>query len=121
MKNLKIGDWVWFDTGYIEKAQVLELIKSDSGTKVKLRCMYIPNITTLPIKSLYKSERACEQAIKDRSKALINNYCQSIQTIEDLIKFCFDYNIGPCCDTQEQEAREAAKIRTKELLGINIE
>lgn len=121
MKNLKVGDWVWYDSGYIEKAQVLELIKSDSGTKVKLRNTYIPSTCVMPIKSLYRSERACNQAIQDRSNALINSYCKQIRTVEDLIRFCFDYNIGPCCDMQEPEAREAAKIKAKALLGITIE
>lgn len=121
MKDLKIGDWVWFDSGYIEKAQVLELIKSDSGTKAKLRCVYVPSVTVQPVKSLYRSERACNQAKEDRSKALIQNYCKSIHTIEDLLKFCFEYNIGPCCDMQDWEARQAGIIRTKDLLGITIE
>lgn len=121
MKNLKVGDWVWFDSGYIEKAQVMELIKSDSGTKAKVRCTYIPSTTVLPVKELYRSERACNQAKEDRSKALIQNYCQSIKTIEDLLKFCFEYNIGPCCDMQDYEARQAAIIRTKALLGIEID
>lgn len=121
MKNLKVGDWVWFDSGYIEKAQVLELIKSDSGTKAKLRNTYIPSVCVMPVKSLYRSERACRQAMQDRSNALINSYTKEIRTVEDLIRFCFDYNIGPCCDIQEHEAREAAKIKAKELLGIIIE
>lgn len=120
MKNLKIGDWVWFHSGYTEKAQVLEIIKSDSGTKAKVRCTFIPSVTVQPIKELYRSERACTQAQNDRSNTLVRKYCKSIQSIEDLLKFCFEYNIGPCCDMQDWEARQAGIIRTKELLGIDI-
>lgn len=54
--------------------------------------------------------------------ALVQKYCDEIKTAEDLIRFMYDHNISTgACEYTSYQARKAAKLMAKQIMGINLE
>lgn len=86
MKDFKIGEMVWFESlGNVFSGVVLELPCKNLDLFVKLK---IPShgICYKSIEDCYKTEMELRQAMQINAK----NYCESIKTLEDLVRFCYD-------------------------------
>lgn len=119
MKNFKIGEMVWFESlGNAIPGVVLELPCKDLGMFVKLRSPSL-GICYKSIEDCYKTEAELRQAMQIKKKERVQNYCESIKTVEDLVRFCYD-NAMLAEEYTNWEARKAARIRAKELLGIEL-
>ena len=128
---MKIGDIVyyyehWSDS--IIKSEVTEF----SGNKqyAKIHCLSVVDIDgddickqygceTRLISDLYSSHHEAYNTYFIKKNKCIKKYCDIIKTIEDLINFPLHHCI---CGEEytNNEAKEAYKIRAKELLNIQV-
>lgn len=53
--------------------------------------------------------------------AKVDAYCREINSVEDLVRFCYDHHVSKCKDHTDWEARSAARKRAMELMGIEID
>lgn len=62
-----------------------------------------------------------EEAVQDavlKSKEQTEKYCKEIKNMDDLLKFPLDHCL--CGDYTDYEAKQAYKIRVKEIVGLNL-
>ena len=70
---------------------------------------------TRAIESLYPPVDACKKAMEEESKQLIAKYKAEIKTLEDLIRFPLNHNVGSAEEYTNYEAIAAYKERANEL------
>lgn len=67
----------------------------------------------------FYTKEGLERIINSRKEKIISDYCDSIKTIEDLVKFPITNPFG-AEEYTDYEAIEAYKIMAKKLLNIDI-
>lgn len=130
MKNLKVGDVVYFINTYrhIWKGIVSELFHSNTSDK---EYAHITNAKSPYDDSTYGSCDICtdniyetlndaQNANKRHSDTLQNEYREQIKSVEDLVKIMFN---NPCGGSEDidWELREVVIEKAKELLNLNLE
>lgn len=120
-QNFKSGDYVYFIDNYdnnhegevfdvsnpLESMMVFYSIKTRYGTFV------------VPIYNIFKTKEDREQARIKRYNKKVQEYCEKINDITDLVVFMFGHNVAPAEEYTDWEAREAARIKANQF-GINL-
>ena len=127
-EDIKVGQEVWFKATYADVnsgvvTEIREHVKTPKGEEIHV--MLNGTRDTIGsmgarIKDCYPTKEALLDGVKAESDSKIEKYCESIQTVEDLVRFCYDHNMH-AEEYTDWEAQKAAQIRAKELLGIDID
>lgn len=123
MKNIKIGQEVWFKATWtdVNSGIVTEICEGKTKGYVMLKGTRETTGTTgAKIKDCYPTKTELLDALRKEFDDKVKAYCESIKTIEDLVRFCYDHNMS-AEEYTDWEAAKAAKIRAKEMLGIELE
>lgn len=122
---LKIGDTVWGIDNYqnLQTGRVRKIFNATSvGGENKKYVTFGTGFTLpLPIERVFKSKEDCIQDYQLRSEKKVQKYCDSISTVEDLVKFMYCNCV--VCDEEhtDWQAREAVKRKAKELLNLSLD
>lgn len=123
INNVKIGQEIWYKTSYVDvNSGIIKEIHTDKG----LDCVVVKGTHEtrgtqgVRLENCYPTKEALLQALQVDFNNKVKTFCESIQTINDLVKFCYDHNME-AEEYTEWEARKAAQIRAKELLNIDLE
>jgi len=68
----------------------------------------------------YPSREAALDAQKAENERIRNKYRAQIQTVEDLVRFMYDHNVSCSEEYTNWNARQIAREKAKELLGLEI-
>ena len=130
MKNLKVGDVVYFISTYrhIWKGIVSELFHSNTSDK---EYAHITNAKSpyndmtygscdICIDNIYETLNDAQNANRRHSDIIKNGYREQINSIEDLVKIMFNNPYGGSEDI-DWELREVVIEKAKELLNLNLE
>lgn len=123
INSIKIGQEIWYKTSYVDvNSGIIKEIHNE-----KERGYVIVNGTHetygtqgVLLENCYPTKEALLQALQIDFDNKVKTFCDSIQTINDLVKFCYDHNMN-AEEYTEWEAHKAAQIRAKELLNIDLE
>lgn len=122
MKNIKVGQEVWFKSTWtsVNSGIVTEICDGKAEGYVMLKgTRETYGSTGAKIDDCYTTKEELLQALQAEHDNKVKNYCQSIQTVEDLVRFCYDHNFT-AEEYTDWEAKKAAEIRAKELLDITL-
>ena len=130
MKNLKVGDVVYFIDIYrhIWKGIISELFHVNTSDEeyahiTNAKDPYY-NITygscNIRVTNIYGTLQEAENANKRHSDTIINEYRNQIKSVNDLVKIMFR---NPCGGSEDidWELREVVIEKAKELLNLNLE
>lgn len=115
ISEAKIGQKVYYEemwTGNIIHGIVKEIV-CDTPAYCVLQEGYSTQRRAVEI--LYPSMESCKKAIEERTKFLVKKYKAEIKTLNDLLRFPLDYNVGPADEYTNYEAITAYKERANEL------
>ena len=128
---MNIGDTVYFKgTGFdnnLYSGVVTYEVHNHNGKFIR-RLVNIKNLSSdtchytdynVYESDLFNSIDELKNELNNHRIKLINDYKQSIQTVEDLVKFALNHTLYG--EDPEYEARDAYKIRAAELLNISWE
>lgn len=117
MKQLTLNDIVWFYDQYDNLCYGTITGISASGNKIFY--MIKENIGKRYVESTncYSSKEKCVLAKQKNSEKQIEDYCEGIKTINDLVIFCLNHVVCPAEEYTDWEARKAA-IKKAEELGV---
>ena len=73
----------------------------------------------VPIYNIFKTKEDREQARIKRYNKKVQEYCEKINDIADLVFFMFDHNVAPAEEYTDWETRAAARIKANQF-GINL-
>lgn len=119
MKNIKLGQTIWFSTAYepIKCGTVFGIGMSAHGEMaVTIRESSIP----IPARKCYDTEEELKDVLKQEFDKRVQDYCDKISDVKALVAFCFEHNMA-AEEYTNYEARQAAQIRAKELLDLILE
>lgn len=122
INNVKIGQEIWYKTSYVDvNSGIIKEIHNEKGHGYVIvngtRKTY--GTQGVKLENCYPTREALLQALQVDFDNKVKTFCDSIQTINDLVKFCYDHNMS-AEEYTEWEARKAAQIRAKELLNIDL-
>ena len=120
-QNFKPGDYVYFMDSYNNNHEG-EI--SDILSPLKYKMVFYSIKTrygtfTVPIYDIFKTKEDREQACIKRYNKKVQEYCEKINDIADLVFFMFDHNVAPAEEYTDWEARAAARIKANQF-GINL-
>lgn len=126
-EDLKIGQEIWFKAPYVDVnsgivTEIREHVKTPKGEEIYAMLNGTRDTfgsTGARINDCYPTKEALLNGLKAESNNKVKEYCNSIQTVEDLVQFCYDHNMSGE-EYTDWEAKKAARIRAKELLGIDL-
>lgn len=120
-KGFMIGDRVYTVDNYNGhiKSGVIEEYLSANIVSVHFDAPWYGTAGRM-ITDCYPSREACEHALKMITAETIQAYCDSIETVNDLVNFALKYCIGPGEEYTDWAAREAYIKRAKDF-GITID
>lgn len=126
-EDIKVGQEIWFRTSYadVNSGIVTEIWESAKALKGKETYIMLTGTRdtrgsmTARIKDCYPTKEALLSELKATSDAKVKEYYESIWTVEDLVRFCYNHNMR-AEEYTDWEAQKAAKLRTKELLDIDL-
>lgn len=120
--DVKIGQRVWF---YMEYAGICSGIVEkvmdgpEGRVKVDMDGFKIKAIQNVRLERCYPDEESLREALQREHDEKVWAYCDSIKTVENLVRFCYEHNF--CAEEYtDYEAAKAARIRAKELLGLEL-
>lgn len=123
MENIKVGQEVWFKDTYtdVNSGVVTEICTGEAEGYVKIKGTGDTFSTGgTKIKNCYPTKQALLDALQAGWDAKVAAYKESIRTVGDLVRFCFEHNFS-AEEYTDWEARKAAQARAKELLGLELE
>ena len=123
MKTIKIGQKVYYpSTNSDINAGIVRAInlgeKADSVEVIGTENTYGSYV--VKIGDCYQTKKELLTAMKESHDKQVKEYCDSIRTVEDLVRFCYGHNM--CAEEYtDYEAKEAANIKAAKLLGITLD
>lgn len=131
MANFKIGDKAYFEESWTENiiggevvevgmTEATEKRPSEQFVKIKIEGSRYEKRDQLSSKC-YPSREAALAAQKSENEAICNKYRESIQSVEDLVKFMYDNNVCGSEEYTNWNARQVAREKAAELLGLNLD
>ena len=117
IKNKGLVYYVDIYTNSVYKARPTGILYHQGAVYVNVAGITVPGTHTILLNKLYERREDCEQ---DKSRADIDRreqIDQSIQSVEDLVRFCFRYMTGEAAE--DYEAREIARNKA-EAFGISL-
>jgi len=125
--NLSVGKFVYYydySSDCVIKARILKIY--DISVKVEKMFYHSKDDDVTPffiyiegdvyIQNLYSSPKEAWKAYEERQEEEIQEYCDSIETIEDLVNFPLQHCIDETDEHCDQNARKAYIIRVDELI-----
>lgn len=123
IENIKIGQKVYYNMPYNDiNAGIVRAIHP-RGMEDRVEVIGTENTRgtqSVKIENCYKTKEDLMAGLKEAHDKLVQEYCESIQTVEDLVRFCYNHNMSGE-EYTEYEAKEAANIKAEELLGITLD
>ncbi len=107
-----------------EKCKITKFVQKESRVNKPVYALHsLDNLGSFAAteECIFKTKEDALKAYKESSNKLIEKYKNEIKTLEDLIKFPLSHCIACGEEYTEEEAREAYKIRAKEITGIDID
>lgn len=120
-QNFKSGDYVYFIDNYNNNHEG-EIFNILSSLKYKMVFYSIKTrygTFTVPIYDIFKTKEDRDQARIKRYNKKVQEYCEKINDITDLVFFMFGHNVAFAEEYTDWEAREAARIKANQF-GINL-
>lgn len=130
MKNLKVGDVVYFIDIYrhIWKGIVSELFHANTSDEEYAHITNAKNpydnstygSCDIRVTNIYETLQEAENTNKRHSDIIQNEYREQIKSVEDLVKIIFN---NPCGGSEDidWELREVVIEKAKELLNLDLE
>lgn len=120
--NVKIGQRVWFYVEYTGICSgIVEKVMDgpERCVKVDMDGFEIKAIQNVRLERCYPDEESLREALQREHDEKVRAYCDSIKTVENLVMFCYEHNFW-AEEYTDYEAAKAARIRAKELLGLEL-
>lgn len=121
VKNIKIGSIV-----FVKNEQMCCKCRVSETTDGSIIDLNLLNDQNEPVGSwkalredIFETKKECEDAIKTEVKNQTNAYLDEIKTLEDLIRFMYTHAISNG-EYMDYPAKQAAKIKAEQLLGIKL-
>lgn len=117
IKNKGLVYYVDIYTNSVYKARPTGILYHQGAVYVNVAGITVPGTHTILLNKLYERREDCEQ---DKSQADLDRreqIDQSIQSVEDLVRFCFRYMTGEAAE--DYEAREIVRNKA-EGFGISL-
>lgn len=120
-QNFKPGDYVYFIDNYDNnyEGEILDVLSPLEYMMVFYSIETRYGTFAVPIYNIFKTKEDREQARIKRYNKKVQEYCEKINDIVDLVFFMFDHNVAPAEEYTDWEAREAARIKANQF-GINL-
>lgn len=120
-QNFKPGDYVYFIDNYDNnyEGKILDVLSPLEHMMVFYSIETRYGTFAIPIYNIFKTKEDREQARIKRYNKKVQEYCEKINDIVDLVFFMFDHNVAPAEEYTDWEAREAARIKANQF-GINL-
>ena len=120
-QDFKPGDYVYFIDNYDNnyEGEILDVSSSSEHMMVFYSIKTRYGTFVVPIYNIFKTKEDREQARVKRYNRKVQEYCEKINDIVDLVFFMFDHNVAPAEEYTDWEAREAARIKANQF-GINL-
>lgn len=121
-KDIKIGDKVWFEEYWTQRASCGYVEAFSVGQRVKVRGLknntaFDKNSTAyVKLENLYRSKNDCIKGIQEKNDKLVAEYKAEITDLESLIAFPLKHNVGQCEGYTDYEAIRAYTERAAELV-----
>lgn len=122
MTNIRIGKEVWYKATWtdVNSGIVTEICDGkEKGYVIVKGTNNTCDINRIKIENCYPTEKDLLEALKAEWDKKINEYCKSIRTVEDLVRFCYSHSFNAKEHT-DWKAKKAAELRAKELLNIDL-
>lgn len=127
MRHFQIGDHVWFDQTWVGLTSgtitsIEEIENRRTGTKGTFARIHADNggDSGAKINRIWATKEEGMKAMKAESDAAVKKYKDSIKDVNDLVRFMYDNTVSSAEEYTNWEARQAARERAKELLGIDL-
>lgn len=127
-ENINIGDRVWFEEYWTQRALCgcVEAFYTEQRVKVrglKSNGAFDKNsVAYVKSENLYRSKNDCIKGIQEKNDKIVAEYKTEITDLESLIAFPLKHNVGQCEEYTDYEATRAYTERAAELgLAINLE
>lgn len=120
-QNFKSGDYVYFIDNYNNnhEGEIFNILSSLKSKMVFYSIKTRYGTFTIPIYDIFKTKEDRDQARIKRYNKKVQEYCEKINDITDLIFFMFGHNVAFAEEYTDWEAREAARIKANQF-GINL-
>lgn len=129
--TFKVGDTAYFEESWTENiigGEVVEVGMTDATekrpseqfVKIKIEGSRYEKRDQLSSKC-YPTREAALAAQDAENEAICNKYRDSIQSVEDLVKFMYDNNVCGSEEYTNWNARQVAREKAAELLGLNLD
>ena len=120
-QNFKPGDYVYFIDNYDnnQEGEILDVLSPLEHMMVFYSIETRYGTFAVPIYNIFKTKEDREQARIKRYNKKVQEYCEKINDIVDLVFFMFDHNVAPAEEYTDWEAREAVRIKANQF-GINL-
>lgn len=120
-QNFKSGDYVYFIDNYNNnhEGEIFNILSSlkDKMVFYSIKTRY--GTLTVPIYDIFKTKEDRDQVRIKRYNKKVQEYCEKINDITDLVFFMFGHNVAFAEEYTDWEAREAARIKANQF-GINL-
>lgn len=121
----KKGRAIWFKAPYVDVNQ--GVVEKTGTTEKGVEYIKIQGVGdthgtyhALP-ENCYTTKEELLTALQEKEEAKIRAYCADIHTVKDLVQFMYENTVAPAEEYTNWEARRAAAISAKNLLGIDLE
>lgn len=119
MNKFKENDMVYFISGWNEyplRGVIKTFTMLDNTKYAIISGITIIGTWTVKLENVYTTEKECMDAIQNKNDAIKQKYMDGIKSIQDLVKFMYGN-----MDCENWNEKEVAKIKTKELLNIDLD
>lgn len=120
-QNFKSGDYVYFIDNYNNnhEGEIFNILSPLKNKMVFYSIKTRYGTFTVPIYDIFKTKEDRDQVRIKRYNKKVQEYCEKINDITDLVFFMFGHNVAFAEEYTDWEAREAARIKANQF-GINL-
>jgi len=125
-RKFKDNEIVYVNSTYniAEKCKITKFVQKESKVNKPVYALHsLDNYGSFAAteECIFKTKEDAIKSYETSANKLVEKYKDEIKTLADLIKFPLSHCIACGEEYTEEEAREAYKIRAKEIIGIDIE
>lgn len=125
MKNVNIGDKVWFQeiwSGLLQSGIVKKVGTASNHEPYAEINWSSGGTSSILLENLYPTKNALVKAMEQKSKEYIADVKSNIQDVNDLIRFMYDTPIATSSgEYTNYDARRVVRERAKELLNLDLD
>lgn len=120
-KTIEIGQEIWYEDTY-GNIQSGEVTGFHEGTDyVKIRGTRSSHGSQgVKVTHCYPTKDELLTGMRVKSQKRTSAFCEEIKIVNDLVRFMYDHTVSCAEEYTDWDARKAAAIRAKELLGIDL-